>query len=101
MSKKAFLIFRKQKFKKGFSCILAKVYSEPWYIQNPRHIQNTVKYLRWKKKKFSYFLIFCEMELSSSSIMEAFLIFPEMEAPKKNPYISAKGTFLYFRKQKL
>ena len=41
------------------------------------------------------------MELSSSSIMEAFPIFPEMEAPKKNPYISAKGTFLYFRKQKL
>ena len=41
------------------------------------------------------------MELSSSIIMEAFLIFPEMEAPKKNPYISAKGTFLYFRKQKL
>ena len=22
-------------------------YSEPWYIQNQRHIQNLVKYLRW------------------------------------------------------
>ena len=24
-----------------------KAYSEPWYIYNPRHIQNTVKHLRW------------------------------------------------------
>ena len=24
-----------------------QAYSEPWYIQNPRHIQNSVKHLRW------------------------------------------------------
>ena len=24
-----------------------KAYSEPWYIYNSRHIQNTVKHLRW------------------------------------------------------
>ena len=22
-------------------------YSEPWHIQNPRHMQNTFKYLQW------------------------------------------------------
>ena len=27
--------------------ISGKVYSEPWLIQNLRHIQNTVKHLRW------------------------------------------------------
>ena len=30
------------------SYISRKLYSEPWYIQNPRHIQNFVKHLRWK-----------------------------------------------------
>ena len=24
-----------------------ETYSEPWYIQKPRHIQNTGKHLRW------------------------------------------------------
>ena len=41
----AFLVFRKPNFH-IFRETLA--YSEPWYIQNLRHIQNTVKHLRWK-----------------------------------------------------
>ena len=70
-------------------------------LKKLRGIFRTLSNIYDGKKKFLYFLIFCEMELSSSSIMKAFLIFPEMEALKKIPYISAKGTFLYFRKQKL
>ena len=38
-------------FEKGIFRTLAylelEAYSEPWYIQNPRHIQNTVNHLRW------------------------------------------------------
>ena len=63
--------------------------SEPWYIQNPRHIQNTVWHLRWnflqkqlhealfklklaKQKKFLYFLIFRETNFLAL-ILKSFL----------------------------
>ena len=76
-----------------------EAYSESWYIQNPRRIQNTVNYLRWNVlQKSNYlahfrtqarknplrkkFLIIREMEFSCSNI-KRFLIFWEMEAPKK------------------
>ena len=73
-----FLMFQETEL----SYIFRKLYSEPWYIQNLRHIQNTIKHLRWnllaliltyflyflKTKFFLYFgkqfLIFLESELS-------------------------------------
>ena len=80
LERKLFLYFRKQKPRKnylyfrkrnflipekvyselwhnGSSLYFRKVlfrtlaYSESWYIQNPRHIQNTVKHLRWNVLK--------------------------------------------------
>ena len=69
-SKKTFLIFRKRNFlicshKKFFfyfgkgifrtlACLELEAYSEPYYIQNPRHIQHTVKHLRWNVLQKSY-----------------------------------------------
>ena len=45
-----FLYLRRRNFlilpETELSYISGKVYSEPWYIQNQKHIQNTVKYLR-------------------------------------------------------
>ena len=62
-----------------------EAFSEPWYTQNLRHIQNTAKHLRWdvlrkwlpkaisgltpqnfflKKSTLKNFLIFQQMELS-------------------------------------
>ena len=42
-----FLHFRKGIFRTP-AYLELEVYSGPWYIQNPRHIQNTVKHLRLK-----------------------------------------------------
>ena len=53
-SKKAPVIFGKGilYFGKGLFRTLKylelKAYSEPWYIQNARHIQNSIRHLRWK-----------------------------------------------------
>ena len=45
-----FLYLRRRNFlilpETELSYISGKVYSEPWYIQNQKHIHNTVKYLR-------------------------------------------------------
>ena len=53
-SKKSFSNFQETELsyiflKIFFSYISGKVeaYSETWYIQNPSHIQNTVKHLKW------------------------------------------------------
>ena len=54
------------------------------------------------------FLCFGKMELSDPNIKKflkfsqkkTFLIFRETETPKKIPYISGNGTFLYFAKRK-
>ena len=66
-----------------------EAYLEPWYIQNLRHIQSTVKHIRWNalknmttyflsasswNKKKLYFLIFRKIEVSSS-ITAFFLYF--------------------------
>ena len=42
-----FLYFRKGIFR-TLAYLQLEAYSEPWYIQNSRHIQNTVKYLQSK-----------------------------------------------------
>ena len=44
--KKLFLYFGKGIFR-TLPYVELEAYSEPSYIQNPRHIQNTVKHLRW------------------------------------------------------
>ena len=44
--KRNFLIFRERLFR-TLTHLDLEAYSEPWYIQNQRHIQNTVKYRRW------------------------------------------------------
>ena len=81
-----------------------ETYSEPWYIQNPRHIKKHCQtstterfaknsYLAHSlspsfknKKKFLYVFIFREMELSSSIIFskESFsYFFTKRKTPKK------------------
>ena len=79
----AFLVFRKPNFH-IFRETLA--YSEPWYIQNLRHIQNTVKHLRWKVlQKFRTFQ------------SQPQKLFPEKNFPKNPPW----KNFLYFLERKL
>ena len=40
-------IFRTRGIFRTVTYLELEAYSEPWFIQNPRHIQNTVKHLRW------------------------------------------------------
>ena len=89
-------------FGKGIFRTLA--YSEPWYIQNSRHIQNNVKHIRWNilqkqlasaLKKSSYiFLIFQERVHSSSSIKKVFLLFQKMGTPKKFMFQETKLSYI-------
>ena len=44
--KETFLYFEKGIFR-TLAYLELEAYSEPWYIQNPRHIQNSVNHLRW------------------------------------------------------
>ena len=97
-SKKAFPIFRKKNFlyfgKGVFRTLLhleLQKHLELWYIQNLRHIQNTLKHLRWnlllkqlvgalfkpmlKKKQ----LIFREMKLSGTNIKNCFIFFQKKQ----------------------
>ena len=112
--RKVFLIFRERYIEHPAIFISRTIFrtlayleleapSEPWYIQNSRHTQNTVKHLRWKvlqkqlpralsgfnpqnsflkKPTLKNFLLFGKRN---------FLIFPEME-------LSSLIFLLYFRK---
>ena len=71
-------------FKKGLFRTLT--YSERWYIQNPRHIQDTVKRLRWKVLQ---------------KIPSAFFsLSPQNFSLKKNPKKPALKKFLIFSQKK-
>ena len=56
-------IFKTTSLFRALTYVELKPYSEPWYIQNQRRIQNTVKHLRWNIY-LAHFLIFPEMKLS-------------------------------------
>ena len=104
---KTFLTFGKQKPRKKFL-----IFQETETLKSSLYFgeYNFSAQARKIKKKppQENFLYSWKMELCSSNIKkfrtfsqeEAVLIFQEMDTPKKIPYISGNGTFLYFRKQK-
>ena len=57
-----------------------EAYSATWYVQNLKHIQNTVKHL-WCFAKNSYLVHFLALTIKNSVYFskQNFLIFPKME----------------------
>ena len=62
-----------------------EAYSESWYIQNPRRIQNTVNYLRWNVLQKSNYLAHFKTQARKNK---------KKSSPKKIPYNSRNGIFL-------
>ena len=68
---------------------MLEAYSEPWFIQNPSHIQNTVKDLQW-----NFFKKYLPTALKKSSYI--FLYFGKWNFLA----LVFRKLFLYFRKRK-
>ena len=95
-SRRNFLIFWKRYIQnpdifRTRSIFRILTYLEPCHIQNPRHIPNTVKHLRWN--------VFAKKQLPTT-LKKISYIFRKWKFLEIFSYISGNETFLYFRKRK-
>ena len=81
---RAFLYSRKRNFLFGKSILRTlaylqlEAYSQHWYIQNPRHIQNTDKHLLWNVSQKQLFSALSYIPRNEAFLTNISLIFQEV-----------------------